>query len=462
MNDTKRWRGALDTLWAMNRVHAGPDTSAAYRKLAGIYDNTQVFGFLSGEKSGSWTAPPAWHVDHAHLTGPDGTVIADWDQNPLHLYTFSPPFSGIVGRDELDAHLFSIPDKPDRIPFHFRNQYRHWQPEWGFCLSQDTRDALPAGDYTIDIATRFEPGMMEMAEQVHEGRLEDSLLLVGHFDHPHMCNDGLVGCLAGHEAISRLKDRKTNLTYRMLSTVEIIGSAFYAEHFVAANSVRQALFVASSGADAPLAYQSSFSASAMIDRVMAHMLDTMHEPSSSYEFRLGPLGNDETAFDVGGVNVPCGSIMRAPFDVYHTDKDTPDSVHDDKFQAVVSLLGRVINVLETNATLKRKFSGLPCLSSPELDLYLSPARVSGVEQDVSGGGVMAALSPELVAIIDERSDRLNYMMNVLPNMCEGKQTTLDVAEKTGLPFEFVNAYTDRWVEKGLLVKTWAHPFGDTS
>lgn len=458
MSETKRWTRALDKMWTMNRVHCGPDTSAAYRQLATIYDNTQVFGFASGTKSGTWTAPPAWHVDHARLSGPGGQVIADWADHPLHLYTFSPPFSGTVSRQELEDHLFSVPAKPQRIPFHFRNQYRHWDAQWGFCISQQVRDALPDGDYTVDIATRFEPGMMEMAEQVHAGRLPDSLLLVGHFDHPHMCNDGLVGCLAGHEAITRLAGRQTNLTYRMLSTVEIIGSAFYAEHFAAPNAVRQALFVASSGAAAPLAYQASFSGQAAIDRIMAHVLDTTADPSSLHEFRLGPLGNDETAFDVGGVGVPCGSIMRAPFEVYHTDADTPENVHDDKFEQIVGIIGRLINVFERNAVLKRKFSGLPCLSSPELDLYLSPARMSHVEQTVSTGGVMNALSDELQSIIKQRSGKLNYMMNVLPLMCEGDLSTLDVAEKTGLPFELVDAYTDQWVQKELLEKTWAHPF----
>ena len=51
-----------------------------------------------------------------------------------------------------------------------------------------------------------------MAEQIHLGKNKDSLLLVGHFDHPQMCLDGLVGCLAGHEAISRIKKIKTKLT----------------------------------------------------------------------------------------------------------------------------------------------------------------------------------------------------------------------------------------------------------
>ena len=461
MSDHPRWQVALQALWARNRVHCGPDMSAAYRDLATIYDHTEVFGYPSGQHSGSWTAPNAWHVDHARLTAPDGAVVADWSDHPLHLYTFSPAFTRVVSRQELDAHLFSIPEKPDHIPFHFRNQYRHWAPEWGFCISQNVRDALPDGDYLVDIATRFEPGTMEMAEQVHVGKLADSLLLVGHFDHPHMCNDGLVGCLAGHEAISRLAGRKTHLTYRMLSTVEIIGSVFYAEDRAVENKVRQAMFVASAGARAPLAYQTSFDGKASIDRVMRHVLESGDHDASLHDFRKGPLGNDETAFDVGGVGIPCGSIMRAPFDVYHTDEDMPDAVDANNFEQMVDLIGRVINVFERNSILKRTFSGLPCLSSPDLDLYLSPTMMSHVRQDVQSG-ILDSLSPDMANVVARRSENLNYMMNVLPIMCDGGHTVLDVAEKVELPFELVDAYTELWVEKKLLEKTWTNPFGEAA
>lgn len=455
-----RWEKALEALWALNRVHCGPEMSSAFRKLSATYPNTEVFGFASGERCGTWTAPPAWLVDHATLTGPDGKVVADWSKHSLHLFTFSPPFSGLVTRQELDAHLLSIPEKPDRIPFHFRNQYRHWEAEWGFCLSEKVRDTLPEGKYHVEIATRFEPGIMEMAEQVHEGQLADSLLLVGHFDHPSMCNDGLVGCLAGHEAISRLTGRKTHLTYRMLSTVEIIGSTFYAKHRAKQNDVREAMFVASAGADAPLAYQKSFEGGSVMDQVMKHILESGEHSASFHDFRQGPLGNDETAFDVGGVGIPCGSVMRAPFATYHTDADTPDTVDDENFEQMVEILERAINVLERNAVLKRKFSGLPCLSAPELDLYLSPNRMSGIDQDIETGAIMNDLPDNLRDIVLRRAGNLNYLMNILPVMGEGNFTTLDVAEKAALPFEFVDTYTNLWVEKDLMTKTWLNPFRD--
>ena len=45
-------------------------------------------------------------------------------------------------------------------------------------------------------------------------------------------------------------------------------------------------------------------------------------------------------------------------------------------------------------------------------------------------------------------------------MANGDKTVLDLAEKVGLPFEIVDAYSDMWVRKGLLEKKWVHPFGD--
>jgi len=453
-----RWQKALVKLWDRNRVHCGPDMSSAYRDLLAFYDNCELLSFESGTRSGSWIAPEAWSVDTGRLTGPDGSVLADWNVHPLHLYTFSPSFEGTLTRDELDSHLFSVPEHPDRIPFHFRNQYRHWAPEWGFCLPHNVRENLPPGQYKVEISTKFEPGQMEMVEQVHEGDSEDSVLLVGHFDHPYMCNDGLTGCLAGHEVISNLKGHDTKLTYRMLSTVEIVGSVFYADFCAKKRNVKEALFVASSGADAPIAYQTSFSGHSVVDRVMRHILNTTASEWSEHPFRLGPLGNDETAFDVGGVDIPCGSIMRAPFATYHTDADNPESVNEQRFNQIVEILGRVINVLERNSTLTRRFAGLPCLSSPDLDLYLSPPQMSQVRQITMSDKFFAGLPDGVRDVVEQRSDRLNYMMNILPIMCDGGSTTLNVAEKTGLPFEVVDLYGDLWRSKDLIEKEWVNPF----
>jgi aminopeptidase-like protein len=456
-----RWQKALAKLADRNRTHVNSDTSAAYRDLAEIYGDCEVIGFPSGAEESYWVVPPAWEVDGATLRGPDGKVIADWNSHKLSLYIYSPPYKGSVTLDELQRHLFSIPAKPDRIPFHFRNQYRHWDPEWGFCLTDKARKALKPGTYDVDIATRFEPGTMEMVEQCHAGELADSILLVGHFDHPAMCNDGLVGCIAGHEIVSRLKGRKTRFTYRMLSTVEIIGSVFYAAHHAPGRNVRHALFIATAGARAPINYQQSFSGTSPIDRAMRHVFRHFVSPAERdniQDFRMGPLGNDEIAFDVGGPNIPCGVLLRGPFDQYHTDADNIDAVDPDRFEEEVELALAAINVIEKNATLKRRFNGLPCLSNPKLNLYLAPAMISNVRATDGGHPAFENCSDMSRRAIAENPDALHHMHEVLPAMCEGNFTVLDVAERAGLPFEVVDIYTDLWVEHGLLEKTWVNPF----
>lgn len=457
-----RWRGVLSDLWRLNRVHVGPEMSEAYTRLARTYPNTRVFGYPSGDTSGTWTVPPAWEVRHGRLIGPDGGVVADWAQHPLYLFAYSPSFWGTVSRAELEQHLMSDPARPNAIPFHFRNQYRHWAPEGGFCIPDAVRERLSDGEYQVEIDTRVSPGRMEMVEQVHAGEQEASVLFVGHLDHPAMCNDGLVGCLAGHEAITRIAGRSTRLTYRMLSTIEIVGSVFYAEREAAHNAVREALFLAASGARAPLAYQLSASGTAFVDRAVMHLLRHFQPGAVVKPFRT-LLGNDEVAFDVGGVNIPCGSLARFPFAEYHTSDDTPDAVDDAYFEQVVTLLLRLIDMYERNARLIRKFSGLPCLSNPSLDLYLSPPIMSGIPQvpNSTAERLMERLPDEQVrAVARVSAARFFDLMNLLPTMSEGSFTTLDLAERVGVPFMVADVYTEMWVEKGLLVKEWVNPFAN--
>jgi aminopeptidase-like protein len=441
-------------------VHVGRETSEAYAVLADAYPDTHTLGYPTGERCGSWTVGPAWSVRSARLVGPGGEVIADAADHPLHVYAYSPPFRGRLDRSALERHLMSDPARPDAIPFHFRNQYRYWAPEWGFCLPHRVRATLPEGHYEVTIDTAFEPGRLEMVEQVHRGASEDSVLFVGHFDHPALCNDGLAGCLAGHEALSRLCGRTTRLTWRSLSTVEIIGSVFYAGREGARNRVREALVVATPGADAALTYQTSARGGSSIDRAMAHLMRHYDPDGRVAPFR-SVFGNDEIAFDTAGVRIPCGSISRYPYAQYHTSEDTPETVDADRFEQVVSLLMALIDVLEHNARLVPLFSGLPCLSHPSVDLYLSPPTMSGLRQP------SAELAGRLIAGLDDpclqqqalaAQAQFSTLMYLVPALADGHTTTLDLAETAGVPFAVANAYTDLWADRGLLRKVWSSPF----
>jgi len=435
---------------------------AAFVSLQSFYPAVNIHAYPADDKCGSWAVPPGWLVKSGRLTGPNGKIIADYDEHPLRLFTYSPAFTGEVSLDELQKHIMSDPARPKSVPFHFRNQYRHWNANWGFCLTQEERDGLVPGTYKVEIDSEFVKSELKMASQVHRGEQDDSFLFVGHFDHPGMAGDGLIGCLAGHEAITRLAQQSTRLTYRMVSTVEIVGSVFYATRRAREDNVREALFCSLSGVDAPLKYARTAQEKATIDRVMAHILKHADEPAEEIGFQRG-IGNDEVAFDVYGVGIPCGSLQRWPYEHYHTDADSADKVVAEKMESFVQILLRVIYVFENNSLLRGLFSGLPQLAHPDIDLYIGPGKVSRVVDDSNDASeeLYKRLSRnELWGSPDLDPGELNQLMITIPSFADGKHSTLDIAEITDLPFSVVDAYTAMWQEKGLLEKSWLNPFGE--
>ena len=458
--EKNRWKRALLDIWHLNRAHVGTEISLAYRRLKKYYKDINIFGFETGKEVNGWKISPGWDVKKATLSDTKGKIIADWSKNKLSLWTYSPKFKGTVKKKDLLKRLFFDKKRPNRTLFHFRNQYNFWKMEWGFSLPYKIVKKLKAKKYFVDINTKFFKSKLEMAEQVHKGSKKESILFLGHFDHPQMCLDGLIGCLAGHELLNRLRKKQTRLTYRMLSTVEIIGSVFYAKYHAKKNKVKQALFIACPGANQKIGYQQTFSKNNQIDEVTKHVLKNLNIDFKTYDFRKGPIGNDEIAYDVGGTNIPCGSLMRAPFKTYHTDFDTPSGISWKNFEEAILVLEEIVYIFENNSILYRNFNGLPRLSSKKLNLYLSPEKASGIK------GYGSSFNKDLLndipdgtkKLIRKNTHKFNYLMNYLTNIREENKTILDIAIHTDLPFRFVENYINLWIKRKLLKKKWKHPF----
>ncbi len=459
-NNLSKCKRALKEIWSLNRVHVSKEMSLAYRLLKKYFVNLKIMGFNTGKKCGDWVVPPSWDVYKATLKDPKGKVIADYSKNKLSLWTNSGSFKGKIDKKKLENKILSNPEKPEATTFHFRNQYNFWKKEWGFSLPYKLHKNLKKGKYSVDIKTSFSKGKLEMAEDVHPGKYKDSLLLVGHFDHPQMCLDGLVGCLAGHELIHRLKNIKTKLTYRMLSTVEIIGSVFYAYHHAKKNKIRQALFISAPGARQNISYQKTFLKNNEIDKITTHVLKSLDLNFKTYDFRKGVIGNDEIAYDVGGTNIPCGALARSPFYSYHTDLDIPSEISWKNFEETILVLEEIVHIFENNSILKRNFKFLPRLSSEKLNLYLSPEKASGIKgySNTFNRDLLMNIPEKSKNLIKKNTHKFNYLMNCLTNMCEGDKTILDVAIHADLPFRLVENYVNLWVKKKLLKITWKHPF----
>lgn len=455
-----RWHQAIDKIWKLNRVHVGKETSLGYNLLKKIYKNIKIISFASGNKINGWEIPKGWDVLHAKLKHNSGKIIADWSNNKLSLWSFSNSFKGIVSKKKLLSHLFFDKNRPTATLFHFRNQYNFWKRDWGFSIPYNKFKKLKSNRFKVDIKTRFYDYKLQMAEQIHKGKLKDSILFLGHFDHPQMCIDGLSGCVLGHEIISNIR-KKTKLTYRMLSTIEIVGSVFYNQKFSKRNNIKEGLFIATPGAKMKLDYQNSFEEKSNIDRYSKHLIRFYDNKSKIYPFRKGPIGNDEIAFDFGANNIPCGSIMRAPFKEYHTDYDTPKAIDEKNFYQTKKFIEDIIYIFENNSVIKGKFKSIPKLSSKKYKLYLDPSLISGVKASLNkdlGNKIFQNIDLSIKKNLIKNNCDFNYLMNVISPMATGNYTVLDIAEKTNLPFKLVYNYLKLWEEKGLIKLVWKNPF----
>lgn len=452
----KNYKDLLKKLTPMNRVHIGEETRKAYKILKKFYPKSKYLRFSSYEKYNYWEIPPEWEVDYARLIDEDGQVIVDYKRDGfLSLFSYSPSFHGKVRLHELNKHLFSNPLLPDAYPFYFRNMYNFRNAVWGFSIPYNKRKNLKKCEYSVEIKTSFKKSELEMLEDTVHGKLKDSILMVGHFDHPAQCADGLMGCIAAHEIIKRLRQKeKTKLTYRALSTIEIIGSVFYSK-FVKKKKIKEGLVTALSGIKGPLVFAKSLNENSYIDRVFSHLLSYIKK-TKVVGFR-DAVGNDEIAFDVHGVNVKCSSLMRWPYKYYHSDLDNFDKFNESSFENYIDIIMKAIHVIENNYIIKLNIKGLPKLASKELSLYISPDSMSGMIQESN------ELEKKINKIYTNNNKKnndlkkLNKLMILLPGLANGKNTILDVSERCSLPFELVEIYINLWTEKKLLKKIWKNP-----
>src|SRR3984885_7100006 len=107
-------------------------------RIAEVASGTVVF---------DWTVPKEWNIRDAYILGSDGKRVVDFRCSNLHVMNYSTPIHATMPLSELKPHLFTLPDRPDWIPY--RTSY--YQENWGFCLAHNQMLALPDGDYQVCI-----------------------------------------------------------------------------------------------------------------------------------------------------------------------------------------------------------------------------------------------------------------------------------------------------------------------
>ncbi len=439
----------LNFLHKLNRTQLSNDTLKGLDYLKKNFSNIKLFKVPSGKTDNYWVSPSKWEVKHAKIYDSKKKIVI-WDalkEHPLSIFTFSPTFKGKVKTKELiNNHFLYDKKRPNSFIFHFRNQFRPFKKVWGFSIPSNKIKKFKKKEYYIDIKSEEKKSNMTMAYQVCRGKSKDAICFVSHFDHPFQSSDGISACIGNHLLTNQMIENKSNLSYVSLSSIEIIGSHFFAKKLANKLNIKEAISINTPGANGTLNYSYSYSKNSIIDRIVKSIIKEKNIRIKLNEFR-GSMGADEIAFDSPGINISCGSLHRFPYKEYHSSEDIPSNVNQKKLLEFIELQKKIIFNLENNFTPKNLSKGIYCLSHPKLDLYVDRKKISGMKNN----------SKHFLSQKFKGYD-LNKCFTDIPREIDNKKSILDISEKLELPFSLVHQICVLLKQRKLIKLDWKSPF----
>jgi len=377
----------------------------------------------SGTKVFDWTVPPEWNIKDAYIKNRQGDRILDFRECNLHVVGYSVPIHAKLTLSELKPHLFTIPERPDWIPF--RTSFYH--KNWGFCLSHKQFSELMEEEYEILIdSTLTESGTLTYGECYLPGKTKDEVLVSTHVCHPSLCNDNLSGISVATLLARTVATWDRQYSYRFLFIPTTIGSiTWLATHEDIVPFVKHGLVLTGLGDTGKVTYKKSRRGEAVIDRVMKHVLK--HSGQDHFIIDFMPYGYDERQFCSPGFDLPVGSFMRTPhgeYPEYHTSADNLDLVSPSSLGSSYEHCLNAFSVLEHNRTY----------------LNLNPK----CEPQLGKRGLYRAIAGQ-----QERQIRELALLWVL-NLSDGAHSLLDIAERSGMPFPEIRQSAESLAGCGLL------------
>ena len=445
----------LKKLSNLDRTHNSEGTRIGYNLLNKFYKGSRLINFKIPNQVNHWKMIPYWECKKAELRNSKNKIIVSKKDNNLSVFSFSPKVHKTISYNELINHTATDKKRPNSTIFHFRNQYRHWKPEWGFSIPYNKLKKLNKNEkFKVIIESKFykNKGFVQ-SDYLKKGKIKDTYMFMGHFDHPNQTNDGLAGVIAAYETIKRLKKIKTKFTYLAFASIEITGSIYYLEKFKSmVKNIKEGIFVTLSGIKSEIAYQKTYFENSLMDKIIDNIF--IHKNNKKFIFKHRELiGNDENIFDSVGYNIPMGTVLRWPFKEYHTDKDNIKITNKDKIEEIISLNLKVVFILENNFRFKAKYKGVPCLSSEKINLYLDPTTMSKKRNKVDKNllqSILVDLDRHEKIYIKNNLNLMYGLMNHSIRMATGDFTILELSEKSNLPFKLVYNYLEKLKEKKLI------------
>lgn len=392
--------------------------------LEGIKKNIplDVIEIPTGTKVFDWEIPEEWNINDAYIKNGNGEKVVDFKKLNLHVLNYSTPIDKKISLDELRNNVFTIPDKPDLVPY--RTSY--YQKKWGFCMSQNQLDGLQDGEYSVFIDSEHKSGSLTYGELFLKGESSEEVLISTHICHPSLCNDNLSGIAVASFLASYLQKKELKYSYRFIFIPGTIGSiAWLSKNEEKVNNIKHGLTITLLGDKSNFNYKRSRRRDAEIDQIFEYFLEKNYENYTIQDFI--PYGYDERQFCSPGFNLPVGCFTRTPhgeFAEYHTSGDNLEFISEEKLQESLNALKTVITIIEKNQT----YINLNPKCEPQLGKR-------GLYEKI--GGTNESKKTQLASL---------WVLN----MSDGENSLLDIARKSNINFKIIVEAANALKECGLL------------
>ncbi len=393
--------------------------------------------FKSGSTFNGWLVPKNWRVKKANIFK-DGKLLFNAALNHIGVARYSKSFSGRMSLTELKRHLVTNPNLPNSTIFHCAWQYRPWDADWAISMPYKVFKRLSSGFYDIELITEYSNGKMIVAYCDIKGKSNKTIIFNTNNCHPKMANDGFAGTAVLIRLFQWLKKRKNFYSYKLIIAPEHLGSIFFLSSLKKKELKNMVcgIFEEMPGNNANAKVTKTFNGDHIIDEAFKNIFRTKYKKSEIVEWRKG-AGNDETVWESPGYEIPFVELTRCenqfePFKYYHTDNDTVENLSKKKVGEFLMILQDVIDILENDQKIFRKFDGLLCLSNPKFNLYKERK------------------DPAIEKNLGDDSEKWGHLLDCLLRYFNGKHSILEIANIHDLYFKDLYDYILEFKKKNLV------------